>query len=106
MKFFNLRSDVVAALKAEDAVRSHEIPRYDTFKRAITAKDLATALQLHCSGYEDLDVSEIGRALGDLARNDAIMRQCVNFIGGANHEPWNHWEWSLPPSMIEFVKSA
>ena len=104
MKFWNLRGDLVKALAAENAYRDHELYRADTMKRAITTNDLAVALQLHCS-YDE-DVQEIAMALGDLARNDRQCSGFINFIGGPNHEPWNHWEWSLPPSMIEVAKKV
>ena len=104
MKFFNLRGDVVKALAAEDAYRSHELAIRDDFHRAIRSNDLAASLQLHC-GYEE-PIEEIAMALGDMARNDHSMRSLVNFVGGPNAEPWNHWEWSLPPSMIPAAKKV
>lgn len=102
MKFLNLRADVVKALAAEDAVRSSEAVQLDLLKRAMRTNDLAASLQLHC-GYDET-LGLIAMELGNLARNDKSVAEWVNFVGGQNAEPWNHWEWSLPPSLLPYLK--
>lgn len=93
----DLRELVRYALEKASAYRTAPLAKDCAMKAAILTSDLAKVI---VDKFEpDRDPLKTAVQLGELAKEPG-MRKYVNFIGGHAADPWNNYEWSLPPDEL------